>query len=148
MHAFYDKITDRGRKSLSYANALAKHRKHPLVTNLHLLWGILEENQNIAVKVLRDMGVDIKELKIEIEDCLGWGTYLSHDAAVCYDKDACECICLSISIGMNEHRVISCHHILLSLMSFQGKALQILNKLNIDKELVEAYLGAVVKSVK
>jgi ATP-dependent Clp protease ATP-binding subunit ClpC len=148
MHAFYDKITDRARRALSFANDLAKRKKHRLVTNLHLLWGLLEENQNIAVSVLRDMGVDIKELKRDIENTLGHGNYFSHDAAVCYNKDVCECICYAITIGMNEHQVISCHHLLLSLMSFQGKALQMLNKLNIDKELVEAYLGAVVKSVK
>src|SRR5579872_4592536 len=112
MHAFYDKITDRARCALEFANNFAFRSKHPLVTNLHVLWGIIEEKKNVASKILEDMKVNLRIMQTEIEDILGQGKYESHDRAVCYDEDVRQCICVAISLGLSGQNVIGCHHLL------------------------------------
>jgi ATP-dependent Clp protease ATP-binding subunit ClpA len=147
MHAFYDRMTDRTRRSLEAANKLAFDRKHPLVTNLHVLWGMIEEGRNIAFKVLSDMKVDLKVLKAEIEEFLGKGTYSSHDKAVCYDEDVRQVICDAISLSIKDKTDIGSHHLLLAILASDTPAVRILDRFNVTQELVDAYVGAVVKPV-
>jgi ATP-dependent Clp protease ATP-binding subunit ClpA len=148
MHAFYDRVTDRARQALEFANNLALRRKHPLVTNLHILWGIMEEGRNVGSKVLEEMKVDSKKLKLEIEAQLGYGEYATHDRAVCYAEDARQCICEAITLGQSGMRVIGCHHLLQAiLMEPTNPAAQLLDKWKVTQELTDAYMGAVVKPV-
>ena len=147
MHAFYDRVTDRARQALEFANNLALRKKHPLVTNLHILWGIMEEEHNVASSVLEEMKVDPRKFKFEIEARLGDGIYISHDRGVCYAEDVRQCICDAITLGQSM-QVIGCHHLLEAiLMDPTNPAAQMLDKWKVTQELVDAYLGAVVKSV-
>lgn len=148
MHAFYDRVTDRARQALEFANNLALRKKHPLVTNLHLLWGILEEGYNVGSKVLEDMKVDLRKLKFEIEARLGDGDYRTHDRAVCYSEELRRCICDAISFGLEGQRVIGCHHLLQAIMADPSNpAAQLLDKWKVTQELIDAHMGAVVKPV-
>jgi len=148
MHPFYDRVTDRARRSLEFANTLAMKKRHPLVTNMHVLWGILEEGKNVASTVLTDMKVDVKKLKNEIESKLGDGRYQTHDKAVCYDEDVRQLICDAISMGLKAQRVIGCHHLLKAMLADDSSpASQLLDKHKVTLELIDAHMGAIVKTV-
>ena len=148
MHPFYGRVTDRARRSLEFANILAMSKKHPLVTSLHVLYGILEEGKNVASTVLADMKVDVKKLKEEIEEKLGDGKYQTHDRAVCYDEDVRQLICDSITLGLKAQRVVGCHHLLQAMLANDvSPASRLLDKWKVTQELVDAHMGAVVKSV-
>lgn len=145
MHVFYDFVTDRARHSLELANNFAYNNYHPLVTNLHILWGLLEEGANIANKVLKDMKVDIVALQKQIVNFLGKGDYKSHKQAVCYAEDAIQVICEAILQGM-PNQAIGCHHLLRGILANPyNLATRLLDQYKVTAELVDAHMGAIVK---
>lgn len=147
MHPYYDRVTDRCRQALNFANSLALRKKHPLVTNLHVLWGILEEGKNVGSQVLRHLKVDLNKLKSQIEDKLPYGSYLSNDVAAPYAPDVCHTMCVAIDIGKAVHHV-GCHHLLQGiLIDTANPAAILLDKWDVSQELVVAHLRAIVKPI-
>jgi len=149
MHAFYDRVTDRARRAMEFANYWALRKKHRLVTNLHILWGILEEGHNTASKVLGDMQVDLRKLQQEVVLLLGEGDYATHDKAVCYSEEVRQCICDAISLGLEGPVVlIGCHHLILAmLVGPANPAAELLDRWGVTQELTNAHVRAIVKPV-
>jgi ATP-dependent Clp protease ATP-binding subunit ClpC len=147
MHAFYEKVTDKARGALELANNYAKNRKHPLVTNLHILWGILDQGNNVGKKILENLKVDAKKLKLQVEAELGVGEYTTHGSAVAYDVDAQECICTAIDYGRRVNH-IGCQHLLMALVDDKDNPVgRLLDKNNVTPELVLAEIKAIVRPV-
>jgi ATP-dependent Clp protease ATP-binding subunit ClpA len=147
MHAYYEKVTDKARGALELANDLAKKRKHPLVKNLHILWGIVSQGNNVGEAVLKNLKVDCKKLKSKVEEILGEGNYDSHGYGVAYDTDARQCICQAIEYGRKVNH-IGCQHILLALLAEkENPAGLLLDKSGVTLELVLAEIKAIVRPV-
>jgi ATP-dependent Clp protease ATP-binding subunit ClpA len=147
MHAYYDKVTDKARQALEAANDEAKKRKSILVSNLHILWGILDQGKNVGTSILANLKVDLKTLKSEVEKKLGEGKYSTHGSAVPYDTDAQECICAAIDYG---HKVkhIGCQHLLLGLLAnTENSAGRLLDQSGITLELVLAEIKSIIRPV-
>jgi ATP-dependent Clp protease ATP-binding subunit ClpC len=147
MHAFYDKVTDRARKALSKANDFAKENGDPLVTRLHVLYGILAEDQNVGASVLKALGVNTKTMQDDIRQTLGKGKYSTHSVGVPYSQSVGRLICMAIDIGLPA-KFIACQHLLRAiLMSATDPAAIMLRKANITLELVDAQIAASVKPI-
>ena len=147
MHAFYEKLTDRARGALDEANYYAKKNKHPLVTPLHVLYGILHEGKNVAAVVLKNLGVDTNELKKNVVEGLGSGKYESNDIAVPYSREVCRLMCVAIEFGL-EVQFIACQHLLKAMLTDDDDlAYVLLSKRGVSLELVDTEIKSCVKKV-
>lgn len=63
----FDKFNDRARKVISIARQEAQRLNSEVIGTEHILLGIITEGQSIAAKVLREMNVDFRKIRHEIE---------------------------------------------------------------------------------
>src|SRR4030066_1174159 len=63
----FEKFTERGRKVIIYAKEEAEKRQNDYLGTEHLLLAILREEDGIPVAVLRKMGIDIDQIRVEVE---------------------------------------------------------------------------------
>lgn len=63
----FEKFTERGRKVIVYAREEAERLQNDYLGTEHVLLGSLREEDGIPVAVLRKMGIDIDQIRIEVE---------------------------------------------------------------------------------
>lgn len=63
----FDKFTHAATKSMQLARAACYNFKHSYIGTEHMLIGLLEEDQSIAAAVLREHGVTLDKLRLEID---------------------------------------------------------------------------------
>ena len=64
---FYDRFTDRARKVIAYARQEAQRFNHDYLGTEHILLGLIKEGSGVAANVLRNLDVDIKKIRLEVE---------------------------------------------------------------------------------
>jgi ATP-dependent Clp protease ATP-binding subunit ClpC len=70
----FNKFTERVRKVLRLAQEEAQRLKHNYIGTEHLLLGLIREGDGVAAKVLRNLGVDLDNVRSSVESVLGQGT--------------------------------------------------------------------------
>ena len=68
-----DKFTKRARRVLTYAQEEATRLNHNYIGTEHLLLGLIREEEGLAAKVLRDLGVEQARVRQVVEDIVGRG---------------------------------------------------------------------------
>jgi len=63
----FEKFTERGRKVIVYAREEAERLQNDYLGTEHILLGTLREEDGIPVSVLRKIGIDIDQLRTEVE---------------------------------------------------------------------------------
>ncbi|MFA5072396.1 MAG: ATP-dependent Clp protease ATP-binding subunit [Nitrospirota bacterium] len=63
----FEKFTERGRKVIVYAREEAERLQNDYLGTEHMLLGTIREEDGIPVAVLRKMGIDIDQIRIEVE---------------------------------------------------------------------------------
>ncbi|MEK6699042.1 MAG: ATP-dependent Clp protease ATP-binding subunit [Nitrospirota bacterium] len=63
----FEKFTERGRKVIVYSREEAERLQNDYLGTEHLLLGTLREEDGIPVAALRKMGVDIEQMRMEVE---------------------------------------------------------------------------------
>ncbi|MGN0878217.1 MAG: ATP-dependent chaperone ClpB [Oligosphaeraceae bacterium] len=63
----YDKFTEKSRACFAFAQQLAGRMHHQELTGLHLLAGMLDDQEGIACSMLTKMGVDLKDLRQAVD---------------------------------------------------------------------------------
>jgi len=63
----FEKFTERGRKVIVYAREEAERLQNDYLGTEHILLGTLREEDGIPVSVLRKMGIDVDQIRIEVE---------------------------------------------------------------------------------
>ena len=64
---YYDRFTDRARKVMAYARQEAQRFNHDYIGTEHILLGLIKEGSGVAANVLRNLDVDIKKIRLEVE---------------------------------------------------------------------------------
>ena len=64
-------FTPRAKELLALALKEAKRLNHAYVGTEHLLLGLIELGQGVAVNVLQRMGLDLERVRIEVEQNVG-----------------------------------------------------------------------------
>jgi hypothetical protein len=62
-----DSITDRARKVMELANREALRFNHELIDTEHILLALIEDGSGVAANVLKNLGVELHKIKIEVE---------------------------------------------------------------------------------
>jgi ATP-dependent Clp protease ATP-binding subunit ClpC len=63
----FEKFTERGRKVIVYAREEAERLQNDYLGTEHILLGALREEDGIPVAVLRKMGIDVDQIRMEVE---------------------------------------------------------------------------------
>jgi ATP-dependent Clp protease ATP-binding subunit ClpC len=71
----FDKFTERARRILSLAQEEAYGLHHNYIGTEHLLLGLAREDDGVAAKVLRDLGVSVSQVRIAVEQRIQGGDH-------------------------------------------------------------------------
>ncbi len=119
---------------------------HDYIGTEHLLLGIIREGQGIAVKILRNLGVDLQKLKKSIEEAVRSTGGTMTMGNIPLTKQAEKVLKITyLEAKLFKADVIGTEHLLLSLMRDDDNiAAQILHQLNITYEAVRFELDNII----
>jgi ATP-dependent Clp protease ATP-binding subunit ClpC len=121
---------------------------HDYIGTEHLLLGIIREGQGIAVKILRDLEVDLIKLKKAIEDTVRTSGGTLTIGNIPLTKQAEKVLKITqIESKIYKSDVIGTEHILLSLLRDEDNiATQILHQFNVTYDSARAELNDILNS--
>lgn len=121
---------------------------HDYIGTEHLLLGIIREGQGVAVKILRNLEVDLVKLKKSIEDTVKTSGGTLTIGNIPLTKQAEKVLKITqIESKIYKSDVIGTEHILLSLLRDEDNiATQILNQFNVTYESARAELNNILSS--
>src|SRR5262245_37577709 len=63
----YERFTDRARKVMQLANQEAQRFNHEYIGTEHILLGLVKEGSGVAANVLKNLDVDLRKIRLEVE---------------------------------------------------------------------------------
>ncbi len=63
----YERFTDRARKVMQLANQEAQRFNHEYIGTEHILLGLVKDGSGVAAKVLKNLGVELRKVRREVE---------------------------------------------------------------------------------
>ena len=64
----YERFTDRARKVMQLANQEAQRFNHEYIGTEHILLGLVKEGSGVAANVLKNLEVDLRKIRLEVEN--------------------------------------------------------------------------------
>ncbi len=144
----FDRFTDRARKVMGLARQEATRFNHEYIGTEHVLLGLVKEGSGVAANVLKNMNVDLKKIRMEIEKIVKTGPNMVTMGQLPFTPRAKKVLELSLEEASNlGHNYIGTEHLLLGLIrENDGIAAQVLMNLGIKledvREEVLEFLGA------
>ena len=143
----FGRFTPRARAALDLAQQCARDVPHDYVGTEHVLLGVLDEDSNLAIKVLRSLDVEPDDVRGEVVGSMAKATKRREGtipftplAKRALESTATE----ALSLG---HNHIGCEHLLLGLLATDdGLASQVLRRMGLElrttRRAVVTTLGA------
>ena len=144
----FEQFTDRARKVMQLAKQEAQRFNHEYIGTEHILLGLVKEGSGVAANVLRNMDVELKKIRLEVEKIVQTGPELVSVGQLPFTPRAKQVIDLAMeearSLG---HNYVGTEHLLLGLLrENEGVAAQVLLNLGLGledvREEVLSLLGA------
>ena len=134
----YERFTDRARKVMQLANQEAQRFNHEYVGTEHVLLGLIKEGSGVAANVLRNLDVDLRKIRNEVEKIVQAGPDMVTMGKLPQTPRAKKVIEYAIEEARNlNHNYVGTEHLLLGLLREQeGVAAQVLMNLNLKLEEV------------
>jgi ATP-dependent Clp protease ATP-binding subunit ClpC len=133
----FEKFTERARHVLALAQEEAQRFRHNYIGTEHLLLGLIREGEGIAARVLRNMGVDLADVRQAVEKIIGRGEHFVV-GEIGLTPRAKKVIELAVMEARNlDHHYVGTEHLLLGLIrEGEGIAAGVLENLGIKLERV------------
>jgi len=133
------KFTERAQKVIAYAQEEARRLNHNVVGTEHLLMGLLREGEGIGAKALKNLGLNLKQVRQQIEMMIGTGPFMVQ-GPIGYTPRAKRVMELALDESRRlGHNYVGTEHILLGLIrEGEGVAAQVLLNLGISLEKAQA----------
>jgi ATP-dependent Clp protease ATP-binding subunit ClpA len=133
----YDKFTDRARKVMQLASQEAQRFNHEYIGTEHILLGLVKEGSGLAVRVLRNLDVDIRKIRLEVEKIVKGGPGMVTPDRLPLTPPAKKVIEFAIEESQNHnHNYVGTEHLLLGLLRVnEGVASQVLQSMSFQLEL-------------
>ena len=133
----FERFTDRARRVVVASQEEARTLNHSFIGPEHILLGLLNEGEGLAVRVLESLGISLETIRRQVEEIIGRGEYTSQKS-IPFTPQAKKVLELSLSESKQlGHRYIGTEHILLGLIrQGDGVAAQVLAGLGADLERV------------
>ena len=134
----YERFTDRARKVMQLANQEAQRFNHEYVGTEHVLLGLVKEGSGVAANVLKNLGVDLRKIRVEVEKIVQSGPDMVTMGRLPQTPRAKKVIEYAIEEARNlNHNYVGTEHLLLGLLREQeGVAAQVLMNLGLKLEEV------------
>ena len=134
----YERFTDRARKVMQLANQEAQRFNHEYIGTEHILLGLVKEGSGVAANVLKNLDVDLKKIRMEVEKIVQSGPDMVTIGRLPHTPRAKKVIeyCNEEARNLN-HNYVGTEHLLLGLLREQeGVAAQVLMNLGLKLEEV------------
>lgn len=134
----FERFTDRARKVMALANQEAQRFNHEYIGTEHILLGLVKEGSGVAANVLKNLDVDIKKLRLEVEKMVKSGPDMVTMGKLPQTPRAKKVIEYAIEEARSlNHNYVGTEHILLGLLrETEGVAAQVLMNLGLNLEKV------------
>jgi ATP-dependent Clp protease ATP-binding subunit ClpC len=145
----FERFTDRARKVMALANQEAQRFNHEYIGTEHILLGLVKEGSGVGANVLKNLDVDLKKVRLEVEKLVKSGPDMVAMGKLPQTPRAKKVIEYAIEEARNlNHNYVGTEHLLLGLLREQdGVAAQVLMNLGLKLEEVREevlnLLGAV-----
>jgi ATP-dependent Clp protease ATP-binding subunit ClpC len=134
----FDRFTDRARKVMALANQEVQRLNHDYIGTEHILLGLVKEGSGVGASVLKNLGVDLRGVRREVEQLIKHGPEMVTMGKVPQTPRAKRVIeyALEESRDLN-HNYVGTEHLLLGLLREQeGVAAQVLTNMGVSLDLV------------
>jgi ATP-dependent Clp protease ATP-binding subunit ClpC len=134
----FERFTDRARKVMQLANQEAQRFNHEYVGTEHVLLGLVKEGSGVAANVLKNLDVDLRKIRTEVEKIVQAGPDVVTMGKLPQTPRAKKVIEYAIEEARNlNHNYVGTEHLLLGLLREQeGVAAQVLMNLGLKLEEV------------
>lgn len=138
----FDKFTKRARRVLTFAQEEAQRLNHNYIGTEHILLGLIREEEGLAAKVLRDLGLDQTRVRQVIEEIVGRGQ-ASPGTRLSLTPRTKRVIELAVDEARRMgHHYIGTEHLLLGLIrEGDGIAVNVLKSLGVSPDKVRSNLA-------
>jgi hypothetical protein len=134
----YQRFTDRARQVMRLADGEAKRFNHEYIGTEHLLLGLIKEGSGVAATVLKNLNIDLRKIRIEVEKIVQSGP----DTVTLGKLPLTPRSKKVIESAINEaeklsHNYIGTEHLLLGLIrEGEGVAAQVLMNLGLNRDTI------------
>jgi ATP-dependent Clp protease ATP-binding subunit ClpC len=141
----FDRFTKRARRVLSLAQEEAQRLNHNYIGTEHLLLGLVREENGVAVRVLRELGVDPRQIRERVERTVGRGQRALYGKLSLTPRTK-----RVIELAVDEarrlgHHYIGTEHLLLGLVrEGEGVAVDVLKGLGVSLDKVRSQTARVM----
>jgi len=113
----YERFTDRARKVMQLANQEAQRFNHEYIGTEHVLLGLVKEGSGVASNVLKNLNIDLRNIRIEIEKVIQSGPDMVTMGKLPQTPRTKACIEKAIEIAREwNHNYVGTEHILMALV--------------------------------
>ncbi|QDT65729.1 ATP-dependent Clp protease ATP-binding subunit [Calycomorphotria hydatis] len=132
----YERFTDRARKVMQLANQEAQRFNHEYIGTEHILLGLVKEGSGVAANVLKNLDVDLRKIRLEVEKIVQSGPDMVTMGKLPQTPRAKKVIEYAMEEARNlNHNYVGTEHTLLGLLREQeGVAAQVLMNLGLKLE--------------
>src|SRR6266446_764033 len=136
MAGMYERFTDRARKVMQLANQEAQRFNHEYIGTEHILLGLVKEGSGVAANVLKNLDVDLRKIRLEVEKLVNSGPDMVTLGKLPQTPRTKKAVEYSIEEARNlNHNYVGTEHLLLGLLREQeGVAAQVLMNLGMKLE--------------
>ncbi len=132
----YERFTDRARKVMQLANQEAQRFNHEYIGTEHILLGLVKEGSGVAANVLKQLDVDLRKIRMEVEKIVQSGPDMVTMGKLPQTPRAKKVIEYAMEEARNlNHNYVGTEHLLLGLLREQeGVAAQVLMNMGLKLE--------------
>ena len=132
----FERFTDRARKVMALANQEAQRFNHDYIGTEHILLGLVKEGSGVGANVLKNLGVDLRKVRLEVEKLVKSGPEMVTMGKLPQTPRAKRVIEYAIEEARNlNHNYVGTEHLLLGLLREQdGVAAQVMISLGLKLE--------------
>ena len=118
----YERFTDRARKVMQLANQEAQRFNHEYIGTEHILLGLVKEGSGVAANVLKNLDVDLRKIRLEVEKLVQSGPEMVTMGKLPQTPRAKKVIEYSMEEARNlNHNYVGTEHILLGFAARAGR---------------------------
>ena len=137
MTMMFERFNEKAIKSVMLAQEESRRLNHNYVDVEMLLVGVIAENSSIAAKVMRKIGVQLKDVKEIVQENLGKGEG-PVKVEIPFTPEAKKILenCVAEAQGLNSNAIDTAHILLALCKDPSGKIQKCLDKLNADAKKI------------
>ncbi|MBI3941925.1 MAG: ATP-dependent Clp protease ATP-binding subunit [Chloroflexi bacterium] len=143
----FDRFTERARRVLTLAQEEAQRLNHNYIGTEHLLLGLVREQEGVAARVLKNLGLNPDQVRKAVENTVGRGrrTMMGQTGLTPRTKRVIE-LAVDEARRMGHH-YIGTEHLLLGLVrEGDGIAVDVLKSLGVDLDMVRSQTTRAIMS--